>query len=159
MFNFFHKNKKHEVYASISGVTIDLSRVPDEAFSEKILGDGVAIIPNSGEILSPVDGVIEQVVETSHAYCIRSNDGLEILIHVGIDTVKLNGEGFEVYVSKNQSVKKGDLIAKVDLDVLRNKGYNLHTPVIITNMSEIKNLSTINEPVEAGKTVIMTYEK
>ena len=99
------------------------------------------------------------MVETSHAYCIRSNDGLEILIHVGIDTVKLNGEGFEVYVSKNQSVKKGDLIAKVDLDVLRNKGYNLHTPVIITNMSEIKNLSTINEPVEAGKTVIMTYEK
>ena len=159
MFNFFHKNKKHEIYAPISGVTIDLSRVPDEAFSEKILGDGVAIIPNSGEILSPVDGVIEQVVETSHAYCIRSNDGLEILIHVGIDTVKLNGEGFEVYVSKNQSVKKGDLIAKVDLDVLRNKGYNLHTPVIITNMSEIKNLSTINERVEAGKTVIMTYEK
>lgn len=159
MFEFFKKSKKKNIYAPMNGKAINIYDVPDEAFSSKMLGDGVALIPSSGEIVSPVNGRIEQVVSTSHAYAIKSEDGLDILIHVGINTVNLNGRGFEVFVEKNQDVKVGDLIAKVDLDILKSESYNIHTPIVVTNINEVKELNVIKGPVSAGSTVIMSYSK
>ncbi len=157
MFNF--RKKKNAFLATQNGKIIDLKDVPDEAFSQKMLGDGVAIMPTGNDICSPVDGTIIQVTDTLHAYGIASDDGLDVLVHVGINTVELKGEGFETLVKEGDKVKAGDVIARADLPLIKSKGYELYTPVLITNMDDIKELSVCDGNVEAGKTVIMTYSK
>ena len=122
MFDFLFKSKDKEILATQNGKAVSLSEVPDEAFSQKLLGDGIAIIPDSGDIFSPVSGVIASVFETLHAYAIRSSDGVGILVHIGIDTVELKGEGFETFVKKDQEVKSGDLIGRANLEFIKDKG-------------------------------------
>ncbi|WMJ23988.1 PTS glucose transporter subunit IIA [Paludicola sp. MB14-C6] len=161
MFGLFKKkeNEASEIFATQNGTAIALTDVPDEVFSEKMLGDGIAIIPTSNEVVSPVNGTIIDVTETLHAYCIATDDGLEILIHIGVDTVELKGEGFESFVKANDKVKVGDKLATVDLDFIKSKGYQTHTPIIITNMQDIKEMKTNLVQTQQAKTVVMTYKK
>lgn len=142
-----------------TGRVVSTRKVPDEVFSEKILGDGVAIIPSDDDVVSPVDGEVVQVAETRHAFCIRSDDGLDILVHIGVDTVKLNGEGFESFVTDGQKIKAGDLLGKADIKLIEQRGYPAYTVVLITNMSEIKDIKTIFGDAEKGITKIISYEK
>lgn len=159
MFNFMKKKTKNELLATQNGTIVDLKDVPDEAFAQKLLGEGVAILPTDNEVYSPVDGTIIQVSDTLHAYGISTKDGLDILIHIGIDTVELQGEGFEPLVKEGDQVKAGDLIARADLSLLKEKGYELYTPVLITNIEDVKDFSVGTGKTEAGKTVVMTYSK
>ena len=124
-------NNEKKVIAPLSGKVIALDQVPDEVFSQKVLGDGAAIIPADGKIVSPVDGEISTVSETLHAYGFTSDDGLEILVHVGIDSVALKGAGFTAHGKEGDRVKAGDLVAEVDLDVLNANNIPTITPVLV----------------------------
>ena len=103
----------------MTGTAIPLDRVPDSAFSRKLLGDGVAILPEDGSVLSPADGTVSAIPHTLHAYVIRSNEGLEILVHVGLESAGLQGRGFRPLVREGDRVRAGDPVAEVDLMLLR----------------------------------------
>ena len=123
--------KGSTVYAPLTGLAVALEEVPDPVFAGKVLGDGIGIIPSEGKIAAPVDGTLVTIADTQHAFGFQTEDGLNILVHVGLDTVELKGEGFTVYAKENDKVKKGDLIAEVNLEFLKEKGINPTTPVII----------------------------
>ena len=144
------------ILAPLTGKAVPLSEVPDPVFSDKVLGDGVAIIPADGKIVSPVDGEISTVAETGHAYGFTSEDGQEILAHVGLETVSLNGECFKVYGKAGDKVKKGDLVAEVDLGYLKEKDINPITPVLLCSDTEGKELQYGEGEVEAGKSAVLT---
>ena len=135
MFKIF---KKDEYLSAVAkGQLISIEQVPDRVFSQKILGDGFGIIPMEGDFCSPADGVVSDVAETLHAYCITTDDGLEIIVHIGIDTVELKGEGFKNTVKSGAKVKRGDIIAHADLTLIQSKGYNPTTAVIVTNSDRL----------------------
>ena len=127
---------KEQIYAPLSGELIPLENVPDPVFAGKMMGEGVAIIPEEGKLVSPVEGEVIQVFHTKHAIGIRSISGLEILIHIGLETVELNGEGFDVRIAKGQKVKVGDPLVNFDISFLKSKNKEIITPIIITNYSE-----------------------
>ena len=143
------------VYAPLTGKAVPLEQVPDPVFSGKVLGDGVAIIPEDGRIVSPVDGQIESVAETGHAYGFSTEDGLELLVHVGLETVSLKGECFKVHVKEGDKVKKGDLVAEVDLAYLAEKNINPITSVLICSDMDDQDLKCAEGGVEAGKTAVL----
>lgn len=143
------------ILAPLTGKAVPLSEVPDSVFSEKVLGDGVAIIPADGKIVSPVDGEISTVAETSHAYGFTSEDGQEVLVHVGLETVSLNGECFKVYGKAGDKVKAGDLVAEVDLEYLKEKDINPITPVLLCSDTEGKELRYIEGDVKAGESEVL----
>jgi sugar PTS system EIIA component len=155
--------KKEEVPASIdihsplTGKLISLEEVPDPVFSQKMMGDGIAIEPTDGKVVSPVDGEIVQVFPTKHAVGIKAVNGAEILIHIGLETVSMNGEGFEAHVSEGKKVKVGDPLVTFDMDSVREKAKSTITPVIITNgdaMGEIKKNDA--GEVTGGESQVMT---
>ena len=137
MFSFFKKKNK-EIKSICDGEIIDIENLPDEAFASKSMGDGVGIKLGSNIICSPVDGEIKAFFETKHALMIESDDGLEILIHVGFDTVNLKGKGFEIIKGVDQRVKVGEPILKVDRKFIEEKGYITDTAIIISNMDIIE---------------------
>ena len=149
-------NNEKKVIAPLSGKVIALSEVPDEVFSQKVLGDGAAIIPEDGKIVSPVDGEISTVSETLHAYGFTSDDGLEILVHVGIDSVALKGAGFIAHVKEGDKVKAGDLVAEVDLDVLKKNNIPTITPVLVCDGADELVMTAATGSVAAGKSVVIT---
>ena len=151
-------NKLQMVIAPLSGQPVPLSEVPDEVFSQKVLGDGVAIIPDDGKLYSPVNGEISTVAETLHAYGFTSDDGLEILVHVGLDTVGLKGEGFKPCVKEGDRVKVGDLVAEIDLDYIKAQGLNTITPVIICDGADEKQLCPASGHVTAGQHAVITLK-
>ena len=151
---------KKSIFAPMSGTVVPLEQVPDEVFSKKLLGDGVAILPKEGKIYAPVDGEVATVAETLHAYGFLSKEGMEILIHVGLETVHLKGEGFISHVKAGDPVVKGDLIAEVDLDFLKSRDISAITPVVICNGAEDLDLQTADGEVTAGQdTLIVLKEK
>jgi len=152
-------NNEKKVIAPLSGKVIALSEVPDEVFSAKVLGDGAAIIPADGKILSPVDGEISTVSETLHAYGFTSDDGLEILVHVGIDSVALKGAGFTAHVKEGDRVKAGDLVAEVDLDVLKANNIPTITPVLVCDGADELVMTAAEGDVVAGKSVVLTLSE
>ena len=143
------------ILAPLTGKAVPLSEVSDPVFSEKVLGDGVAIIPADGKIVSPVDGEISTVAETSHAYGFTSENGQEVLVHVGLETVSLNGECFKVYGKAGDKVKAGDLVAEVDLEYLKEKEINPITPVLICSDTEGKELQYTEGDVKAGESEVL----
>ena len=159
MFEFVKKQKEMAVYSPVDGVAVELSQVPDEAFSEKILGDGGAVIPKNGNIYSPVDGEIIDITDTKHAFCITTNEGCEILLHIGIDTVKLKGEGFNVKILSGDKVKVGTKIAEIDLDILRKNNVRTETPVILTEAQNYKITQVHTGEVAGGRDVLFLYKK
>lgn len=149
---------KVELVAPMTGELVDITKVEDITFSQKMLGDGVAIIPSDGKLFAPADGKIVQVFHTKHAIGMDIK-GLELLIHVGMNTVELNGEGFNSHVVEGDRVKKGDLLLEVDLDLLKEKGYPIETPLVITNMEVVKELKKSEGSVTAKESSIMNIVK
>lgn len=135
-----HKNTKETILAPITGKVIPLSELKDDAFANGLLGDGVGIIPIGGNVVSPVDGTITALFPTLHAVGITSNSGVEILIHVGIDTVQMGGKGFKAHIKQGDIVKKGQLLLNIDLDEIEKAGFSTQTPVIISNSKEMLEL-------------------
>ncbi|HEH1373536.1 TPA: PTS transporter subunit IIABC [Staphylococcus aureus] len=129
----------HIVHAPLTGEVTPLSEVPDQVFSEKMMGDGIAIKPSQGEVRAPFNGKVQMIFTTKHAIGLVSDSGLELLIHIGLDTVKLNGEGFTLHVEEGQEVKQGDLLINFDLDYIRNHAKSDITPIIVTQ-GNITNL-------------------
>lgn len=125
-----------EVISSpLDGEAVDITTVADKVFADKILGDGMAVIPTSGKVYAPVDGKVENLLESKHALCIVSAGGAELLIHVGRDTVTLNGEHFISHVKEGEKVKRGALLLEFDREALMAEGFDLTTPVVVSNGS------------------------
>ncbi|MGL5244743.1 MAG: PTS sugar transporter subunit IIA [Sarcina sp.] len=157
MFGFFKKELK--LMAPVDGTTIDLSQVPDEVFAGKMAGDGVAINPSGETFVAPADGEISLIFKTNHAFAMTLDNGIELLIHIGVDTVSLNGEGFERLIEPGVKVKAGTPIVKINKDFILSKGLSLATPVLITNVDSIKDLTpVIGKTVSAGNDVVLTYK-
>ena len=147
------------VFAPMTGETVALEQVPDAVFSEKVLGDGLGLIPADGKVYSPVDGEVASVAETLHAYGFSSDDGLEVLVHVGLDTVALKGEGFTSHVKVGDRVRVGDLVAEVDLDLLKSKGINTVTPVLVCDGADDKVMTPVVGNVKKGEAVILLADE
>ncbi len=158
MLNFFKKNKIVELTSPMTGKIIPIEEVPDKVFSDKMVGDGVAIEPVDGEIVSPIDGKVATIFPTNHAIGLITKEGLEILIHIGLDTVELNGLGFKRLTEKDAKVKKGDPLMEFDPKLVEEKGKSPITPIIITNMDKVKKIEKNTGDVQRGSQIIMTIE-
>lgn len=131
------------VFAPIKGQVVPLSEVPDETFASEILGKGIAIVPEEGKVVAPFDGTVISVFDTLHAFGLKSKDGVEVLIHIGLETVRLNGEGFTSHIKQGDIIRKGDLLMEMDLDFIKKSGYETITPVIVSNMDAFANIETV----------------
>ena len=131
------------VLAPIKGKAVSLSQVNDITFSEEIMGKGAAIIPSEGRAVSPVDGVVSAIFETNHAIGLTADNGAEILIHIGLDTVKLGGKYFTAHVKNGDKVKAGDLLVDFDIKAIQEEGYDTITPVLVTNPDNYSNILTL----------------
>ena len=127
-------NKVVEIASPLKGEVLPLNEVKDEAFASGILGNGIAINPKEGVLVSPVNGVVNALLPTLHAIGITTQEGVELLIHIGMDTVKLKGEGFKAFVKQGDEIKIGQKLIEFDIDLLKSKGYCLDVPIVITNM-------------------------
>ena len=147
MFGLF-KPKKIEIFSPLGGEVVDIENVPDEVFSKKLVGDGVAIIPSSSVAVSPIKGVISRIFPTKHAFSIKG-DKVEVMVHIGLDTVALQGEGFEALAKEGDKVDVGTPIIKVDKEYLISQGKEIITPIIVSSQKDIKikksDLTTIKE--------------
>ncbi len=135
---------ENDVLAPLSGTVLPLEKVPDATFSSGLLGQGVAIIPSDNRVIAPFDGEVASLFQTKHAIGILSESGVEVLIHVGIDTVKLDGQYFTAHVKPGDKVRAGDLLLEFDRQAIRSAGYDLATPVIISNSDDYRAIETIN---------------
>ena len=144
------------VTAPFSGKLVPLSSVPDETFASGVLGEGIAIEPSDGLFCSPVSGIVESIAETRHAIGFAGDNGLEILVHVGLETVGLKGEGFEILVKEGDTVKEGQPVAKVDLDLIRARGLNTITSIVLTGGADDLVLHCAAGTAKAGKTQVLT---
>jgi PTS system beta-glucosides-specific IIC component len=144
-----------ELSSPLTGTVIPLTQVEDAVFSGGILGEGVALIPEEGKVFAPVDGTISAITDTKHAVGMTSNDGVEILIHVGLDTVQLGGEGFVLHCKTGDKVKKGALLLEFDMNKIKEAGFSLTTPVLVSNMNQFVSLkASEKKQVKAGETLI-----
>lgn len=164
----FAKNKKEEVknnyikgilQSPISGKVLSITDVPDDAFASKVLGDGVAIEPHEGVVYSPVDGEVIQIfLPSKHAICLKDEYGLEILIHIGIDTINMNGEGFEVLVDIGDKVVCGQKLIDFDLKKIKDNAKSIITPVVITNSYDIDKIEVLKiGNIHANEDLIKVY--
>lgn len=157
MFNF---KKDKVLYAPMKGKSISISDVPDQIFAQKLMGDGIAFVPDCNYVVSPCDGEITMIAVTKHAIGITNKDGLEILIHIGLDTVNYQGKGFSSLVKEGQKIKKGIKLIEFDKEFFEKENVNLITPMIITNGSDIIiEESNINENIEFLDKVIQYSRK
>lgn len=154
IFKGLFKNKKVILCSPIEGDIVPITEVPDPVFSEKMMGDGFAVKPKNGKVYSPVNGVVVTVFPTKHAIGIKSENDLEIIIHFGIDSVQLTGEGFVSHVNEGDKVSVGDLILEVDLENIKDKIKSSITPVVVSNL-ESKSVKLIKKgSVKAGEEVM-----
>lgn len=143
------------LYSHMNGTAVKLEDVEDDVFSQKILGEGAAVEPSEGKLYAPCDGKIDSVFDTKHAVNMVSDDGVEILLHIGIDTVKLGGQYFEAHVSDGQEVKKGDLLISFDMDKIKAAGYKVTTPLIIGNTDDYASVEPVAQnSVSAGDMIL-----
>lgn len=156
MFGFLKKRKEAYTLGSpAAGKAVPLSRVNDPTFSEGMLGQGIAVIPSEGKIYAPADGEIGMVFDTLHAISMTAECGAEILIHVGLDTVKMKGDGFTSCVQAGDEVKKGDLLLEVDLEKVKAAGYDVITPILVCNTDDYSSVEGLAEQdVAPGDDVI-----
>lgn len=151
--------KANTLVAPVSGKAMPLSDVPDPVFAEKLAGDGAAIMAEGDTIVAPADGEVTLIFKTKHAFAMTLENGLEILVHIGLETVSLDGEGFEQLVEQGTKVKAGTPIIKIDREFILSKGLSLATPVLITNVDATKSISAVETGnVVAGETTLVNFE-
>ncbi|MDU1092163.1 MAG: beta-glucoside-specific PTS transporter subunit IIABC [Clostridium sp.] len=131
------------VKSPVEGTVKDLAEVNDNVFAEGLMGKGIAIEPKVGKVVAPFDGIVEAIFKTNHAIGLKSNDGAEVLIHIGLDTVNLEGKHFKSHIEKGQAIKAGDLLVEFDIDAIKKEGYDVITPVIITNSDNFKDVMAV----------------
>lgn len=156
MFAKFMKKNKVQVFSPLSGQVIPLEQVPDPVFSQKMMGEGIAIMPTGGDVVAPIDGTVVLISKTKHAIGIRTKDDTEVLIHVGLETVTLKGEGFTVFVNEGDVVSTGQKLMTVDWDFIKDKVPSIITPVVITNSAERTVEYTDASASVAGDTLVMS---
>ena len=137
------KLNPNHLYAPMAGAAVSVAEVPDPTFAEGLLGDGIAIIPTEGKVCAPCDATVDMMFTTGHAVSLVADSGTEILIHVGLETVALEGNCFKVHVQNGQKVKKGDLMIEVDLEGIKAAGLNTITPVLICNTDDYGTFHTV----------------
>lgn len=164
MFGLFKKKKEEnnnntlKLVAPVNGKSLPLSEVPDPVFAQKMAGDGLAMDPTDDIIVAPADGELTLVFNTKHAFAMTLDNGIELLVHIGIETVSLNGEGFEQLAEAGTKVKAGTPIIKVNREFVKSKNLPLITPVLITNPDILKSITPIeNVNTVAGETAILEY--
>ena len=152
----FEKNTKTiSLKAVEDGRTIPMDEVNDQTFAQELLGPGIAIVPSNGTVVSPINGTIATVMDTKHAVCIQGEDGLELIVHAGLDTVELNGKYYQTYKEIGDQVKAGDVLLEFDLEEITKAGYDVTTPIVITNLGDYKITKCLTgQQVKAGKEVI-----
>ncbi|MEW9109508.1 PTS sugar transporter subunit IIA [Cytobacillus gottheilii] len=148
--------KSVDILAPLSGAAVSLETVPDPVFAEKMMGDGIAIEPTEGVVVSPVKGEVLQVFPTKHAIGLKAENGAEILIHIGLETVSMNGEGFEAHVSEGSKVEVGDQLVTFDMNLVKEKAKSTITPVIITNTDQVSLEKQLASSVQRASNVVMT---
>lgn len=164
MFGFFKNRKNKEVtndaklVAAVSGKVLPLSEVPDPVFAQKMAGDGVAINPTGDVVVAPADGELSLVFNTKHAFAMTLDNGAELLVHIGVDTVSLEGQGFEQLAEAGTKVKAGTPIIKIDREFIKSKGLSLMTPVLITNPDSFELKAIENIDAVAGESTIVEYK-
>ncbi len=151
MFDFFKKTET--LNASVSGNVIPITEVQDEVFSQKMMGDGYAIQPKDGNIYAPTDGEITQAFKTKHALVFRTANGIELLLHVGLDTVELKGDGLTIHVTDGQKVKAGDPLITADFDHIREQGKGTDVIVVLMNPDKISNFEVTYGEISANEPV------
>lgn len=152
----FEKNAKTiSLKAVEDGRTIPMDEVNDQTFAQELLGPGIAIVPSNGTVVSPINGTIATVMDTKHAVCIQGEDGLELIVHAGLDTVELNGKYYQTYKEIGDQVKAGDVLLEFDLEEITKAGYDVTTPIVITNLGDYKITKCLTgQQVKAGGEVI-----
>ena len=152
----FEKNAKTiSLKAVEDGRTIPMDEVNDQTFAQELLGPGIAIVPSNGTVVSPINGTIATVMATKHGVCIKGEDGLELIVHAGLDTVELNGKYYQTYKEIGDQVKAGDVLLEFDLEEITKAGYDVTTPIVITNLGDYKITKCLTgQQVKAGEEVI-----
>ena len=152
----FEKNAKTITLKAVEdGRTIPMDEVNDQTFAQELLGPGIAIVPSNGTVVSPINGTIATVMDTKHAVCIQGEDGLELIVHAGLDTVELNGKYYQTYKEIGDQVKAGDVLLEFDLEEITKAGYDVTTPIVITNLGDYKITKCLTgQQVKAGEEVI-----
>ena len=152
----FEKNAKTiSLKAVEDGRTIPMDEVNDQTFAQELLGPGIAIVPSNGTVISPINGTIATVMDTKHAVCIQGEDGLELIVHAGLDTVELNGKYYQTYKEIGDQVKAGDVLLEFDLEEITKAGYDVTTTIVITNLGDYKITKCLTgQQVKAGEEVI-----
>lgn len=153
--NLFKKNKEDKTPSQnyiqpLEGKLLNISEVPDPVFSQKMMGDGIAIDPSNGMLVAPADGQIMNVFPTKHALSMTDNNGKEILIHVGLDTVTLKGEGFTTFVKDGDKVKQGQKLMEIDFDAIKSKVPSIITPMVFTNLGENEKVVVEGNEIKIG---------
>lgn len=149
------KTKGNLIGSPCKGKAVPITEVPDPTFSEKMLGDGFAVIPSEGKIYAPADGEISMVFDTLHAVTMTTDQGVELLIHIGLDTVTLKGGPFKAHVAAGDHVKKGNLLMDADLEKIREAGLNTITPVLVCNTDDYEKITLLKEgEVTPGEDII-----
>ena len=159
MLGFLKRRQLPELAAVISGKCIPLEEVKDEVFASKAMGDGVAIVPESSEVVAPCDGNLRLVANTGHAFGMVSNDGVEILIHIGIDTVKLDGKGFDVLAKQGEEVKKGQPIIRFDPDIMKDNNLDMTTMMILLSKDVMIETYNTGSKLKKGQDAAIVYRK
>lgn len=157
--NLLKKESGISIGAPLAGKCISIKEVPDPTFADEILGRGVAVIPTDGKVYAPADGVISTLFPTGHAVAMTTKDGAEILMHIGLETVSLEGKAFTIHTQMDAKVKKGDLLLEADLKAIEEAGLNIITPVVICNADEFAKIEGMTDRDVAPGDEILTLQK
>ena len=155
----FNKNNEIVLKSALTGKIIPIEEVPDQVFSSKMVGDGVAIEPTEGILVAPVDAEVTVAFPTKHAIGLKTKDGIEILLHIGIETVAMKGEGFECFVQQGDQVTVGQKLVAFDLNLIKEKARSIVSPIIISNSKDMKSIEKAFGNVTSGIDTIITITK
>lgn len=149
-----------EIISPMNGKVIPVEDVEDPIFSEKVSGDGVAVVLDSPVVYAPIDGEISVFFETKHAFLITADDGVQVLVHIGLDSILMEGVGITAFKKRGERVKKGEAVLEIDLPFFKRRHINLVSPILIVNPEKLKSLeyNNVGNAVEAGKDVILSYD-
>ncbi|MGZ9586830.1 PTS sugar transporter subunit IIA [Paenibacillus marinisediminis] len=155
MFGFGKKKKTVSITAPMTGKVVPLEQVPDPAFSQKIIGDGIAVEPDQGLLIAPFDGHVVHLIDSRHSLVLGHDSGLELLVHIGVNTVSLQGKPFKTYVKTGDKFKKGDKLIEFDMDMIKAEGLPVITPIVVANGDAVASMKVHEGSITAGSGELM----